>query len=242
MTETLVGRSTYLTVRCPTGCEAWLHPKAVHQHLAGRCRGHPWVEDLPDTAVIPEPYTELILSAIDDTLVSVVPPDRSGRVDPSDGRVRNQPRPHKGTRRIQSPIEGIKARRWLLVAVAAAERWGDDGVRTALDPQRFQDLEGELVAPESYNDCPICGTFVSTRSLRTHQRTSANCLWRHAASEVQDAWLDGWRDPWSIPGAPLTWSELTSTAALRRSLRTITFPRWIAVLLPPQECEPRSLD
>lgn len=30
----------YLTARCPTGCEVWLHPKAVTPHEA-RCPGHP---------------------------------------------------------------------------------------------------------------------------------------------------------------------------------------------------------
>ncbi len=63
-----MGRSAYLTARCPTGCEAWLHPYALDQHVDGRCQGHLWVDDLPDTAVIPASYTDLILATLDEAL------------------------------------------------------------------------------------------------------------------------------------------------------------------------------
>lgn len=227
-----MGRAAYLTARCPTGCEAWLHPHALDRHVQGRCRGHPWINDLPDTAVVPNSSSSVILGALDGTLVSPVPLERASRVDGRDGRLRNPAPEHGGMFRIHSPLPGVKARRWLVVAIAAADRWGSDGVRQALDRQCFHDLEGELLVPGSYVDCPICGAFVSAHSLHAHQTTSANCAWRRAALEVRCAWRDGWRDPCSIPEAPETWSELSASTRWKRQVRTVVFPRWIAVLLP----------
>lgn len=228
-----MGRAAYLTARCPTGCEAWLHPYALDKHVEGRCRGHPWVDDLPDTAVIPNSYADVILGVVDETLVSLVALERSSRVDARDGRLRNPAPDHGGLFRIHSPLDGITARRWLVVALAAADRWGTDGVRQALQADRFRDLEEELLVPGSYVDCPTCGTFVNTSALRAHQRTSASCAWRGAALEVRCAWRDGWRDPCSIPDAPKAWSQLSGSTKWRRRVRTTVFPRWIAVLLPP---------
>ena len=227
-----MGRAAYLTARCPTGCEAWLHPYALDQHVEGRCRGHPWVDDLADSAVVPTSYTDAILGVVDESLVRPLPMDRSRRVDGRDGRLRNPSPEHGGMFRIHSPLEGIKARRWLVVAAAAADRWGRDGVRQALDEQRFDELQDELLVPGSYVDCPVCGAFVSALALHAHQTTSANCAWRRAALEVRCAWRGGWRDPYSIPEAPKTWSELCASMRWKRQVRTVVFPRWIAVLLP----------
>jgi hypothetical protein len=48
-----VTRCRYLTARCPTGCETWLHPRAVNAHvLLRRCRGNPWIEDVEDEALV----------------------------------------------------------------------------------------------------------------------------------------------------------------------------------------------
>jgi hypothetical protein len=228
-----MGRSTYLTARCPTGCEAWLHPYALDQHLDGRCRGHPWVDDLPDTAVIPTGYTGVILGCVDEALIGTVGSERSGRVDARDGRLRHPAPPNPGTLRLRSPLDGVPARRWLVVALAAADRFGNDGIRQALDPDRFSELQDELLPAGAYLDCPICGTFIHSRALRGHQATSAICGWRRGALEVRCAWRDGWRDPHSVPGAPMTWGELCRSTRWRRLLRTVVFPRWIAVLLPP---------
>jgi hypothetical protein len=228
-----MGRSTYLTVRCPTGCEVWLHPLALPRHVeGGRCRGRPWVDDLPDTAAIPPRYAPLLLSVLDESLLGVVGTPGSTRVQWPDGRRRIPSPMHSSRWRMRSPLEGVPARRWLAVAVAAADRWGSDGVRQALEPDRFEEFETQLLPPGAYVICPICGAFIHARHLRQHQSMNAACLWRRAAAEVRCAWSDGWRDPWSIPGAPTTWAELSATVRWARRLRTIPFPRWVAVLLP----------
>jgi len=56
---------------------------------------------------------------------------------------------------------------------------------------------------------------------------------RRAAAEVRAAWAAGWRDPYSVQGAPLTWGELTGKVCWQRRLVTVDFPRWTAVLLKP---------
>jgi hypothetical protein len=227
-----MGRAAYLTARCPTGCEAWLHPHAVDRHVDGRCRGRPWVDDVPDTVVVPAAYADLLLGVLDEALVGLVSLERSPRVDPRDGRRRAEAPGSGGTFRIRSPLGGVAARRWLVVATAAVDRWGIDGARQAQRPDRFAELQHELLAPGAYAECPGCGAFVSTSALRSHQAKSASCLWRRAALEVRCAWRDGWRDPCSVRGAPTTWGEL-SASRWRRRLHTVPFPRWIAVLLPP---------
>lgn len=228
-----MGRATYLTARCPTGCEAWLHPKALPLHAEVRCRGHPWVDDLSDTAVVPDAYTELLLGLGDDVAVGVVDPGHLSRIDPGDGRCRHRPPTPSGVLRVHSPVPGVSARRWLVVALAAADRWGADGVRRAVRADGFYTLETELVLPGTYTECPVCGAFVAARVLGQHQRMSATCWWQRAAAEVRAAWRDGWRDPYTVPGAPTTWTDLSRSAGWRRRLRTVPFPRWIAVLVSP---------
>jgi hypothetical protein len=61
-------RVHYLTIRCPTGCEAWLVAPWLQGHLA-RCTGRPWVEGLPDRAVIPAPLVGALLSVLPRELV-----------------------------------------------------------------------------------------------------------------------------------------------------------------------------
>jgi hypothetical protein len=134
---------------------------------------------------------------------------------------------------IRSPITGIPARRWLRLAVAALEGKGLSAVRDALDPEGFAVLEAELISPGTDTRCPDCGEWMTVRGLPTHQSRSAACRWRRAAREVGDAWEDGWRDPFNVPGAPLTWAQLSSKVQWKRRLLTVEFPRWYAVLLKP---------
>ena len=44
-------------------------------------------------------------------------------------------------------------------------------------------------------------------------------------------WADGWRDPYSVDGAPLKWGDITATAHWRKRAHVVRFPTWSAVLL-----------
>jgi hypothetical protein len=49
-------------LRCPTGCESWLPPRAVDGHLRpGRCSGEAWVDTVDDSALVPQPVAALLL-------------------------------------------------------------------------------------------------------------------------------------------------------------------------------------
>ena len=117
--------------------------------------------------------------------------------------------------------------------MAALDAKGLASVREALSVEGFQALEAELIAPGDDIDCPDCGLLVSVRGLPIHRATNASCRWRQAAAEVRDLWGEGWRDPYNVEGAPLTWGGLTAKVGWRRRLCTVDFPRWTAVLLKP---------
>lgn len=219
----------YLTVRCPIGCETWLAPPWLDAHLRpGRCSGHPWVNDLPDRAVVPAPLAGALLSVLPSSLVEdseppTVTPAQRGRVT-ADFRL--------GVT-IKSPIEGVRARKWVRVAVAALEQRGLSSVQEALTADGFERLDHDLIAEGSDVACPDCGESITTRGLAKHRGSSAACRWRRAAAEVREAWAGDWRDPYSVMGAPHTWLELSRTVHWRRRLLTVEFPRWTAVLLKP---------
>ena len=134
---------------------------------------------------------------------------------------------------MRSPVDGVRARKWLRVAVAALESQGLSSVREALSPEGFHALEREVLPPGSEVTCPDCDETVSARGLGIHRATSGACRWRRAAAEVRAAWAVGWRDPYSVEGAPLTWGELMARVCWKRRLVTVDFPRWTAVLLKP---------
>jgi len=227
-----VTKSNYLTVRCLAGCETWLHPAAVRPHIElGRCRGHPWVEDIADAVLVAAPTAEI--------LKPLLPPDLVARPTFSYDRL-VRPAPGEYLRidvcqgiTVRSPINGVPSRRWLHVAKAAAGRDGEVGVRRAMTSDGFADLEGELVDSNEFLECPDCGEFVRRKGLATHRSRNVACRWQHAAAEVREAWQLGWRDPYSVPDAPLKWSDLRARSVWRGRLRTVKFPRWTAVLLAP---------
>lgn len=220
-------RVHYLTIRCPKGCEAWVAPPWLDGHLA-RCTGRPWVDDLPDRAVIPAPLVGALLSVLPRAIVEEAARPRVDRAR----RDRVALDFREGVT-VRSPVEGVRARRWLRVAVAALESKGLTSVRQALSADGFSALEQALVPPGSEVVCPDCGEHVTARGLGTHRATSGACRWRRAAAEVREAWARGWRDPYSVEGAPLTWGELTGRVCWQRRLVTVDFPRWTAVLLKP---------
>ena len=227
-----VTRCRYLTARCPTGCESWLHPRAVEAHIEpGRCRGKPWVDDLQDDALIPEPAASTFSQRMPAHLVGPVnvSQDRLGRFHPAerlrydvlDGIV------------VRSPIDGVRARRWLYVVTAAIERHGPQVVDRALTPVGFREVERELDPDGWLVDCPDCGDAVGRSGIKLHRARSTLCRWKRAETEVRTLLDEGWRDPFTVPGAPLKWDLLQAKAAWRRRVRTVEFPRWTAVLLSP---------
>lgn len=84
-------------------------------------------------------------------------------------------------------------------------------------------------------DCPDCGDTVRRAGIGLHRAKSTLCRWKRARTEVQALWDRGWRDPITVPGAPLKWELLQAKAVWRRRVRTVEFPRWVAVLLSPAE-------
>lgn len=217
----------YLTIRCPTGCEGWLAPPWLDRHLA-RCNGRPWVDELPDTAVVPAPLAGALLSVLPPALVHEAERPRVAR-----SRQDRVALDFRHGYSVRSPVEGVRARQWLRVALAALETKGLSSVREALSPDGFRTLEREVVPPDTATVCPDCGEHVSKRGLATHRATNGVCRWRRAAAEVREAWSAGWRDPYSVEGAPLTWAELLRKVCWKRRLFTVEFPRWTAVLLKP---------
>lgn len=220
-------RVHYLTIRCPNGCEAWLAPPWLDGHLH-RCTGRPWVDDLPDRAVMPAPLAGALLSVLPRAYV-----EEAERPKVTRSRQDSVALDFRFGYSVRSPVQGVPARKWLRVAVAALETKGLSAVREALSAEGFSALEEELIAPGTDVACPDCGEHVSHRGLATHRATNSACRWRRAAAEVREAWAAGWRDPYSVEGAPLTWAALVGKVQWKRRLLTVDFPRWTAVLLKP---------
>lgn len=132
-----------------------------------------------------------------------------------------------------SPILGVAPRRWSRVVLAAAARDGGVDIARVLDREAFAGLEAEVDQAELFAVCGRCSETVTRRGLVGHQRSSTRCRWTHAADEVRGLWADGWRDPFSVAGTPLSWTELQTRACWRSRLRTVRFPLWTAVLLAP---------
>lgn len=225
-------KSRYLTARCLAGCETWLHPAAVEPHLdLGRCRGRPWVDDIPDAVLVAAPMAEMLEPLLPAALVArptfsydrlVTPaPAEYLRIEVCQGIT------------VCSPIAGVPSRRWVHVVRAAAARDGEAGVRRAMTAAGFAEVESELVDPGEFLECPDCRELVKRKGLATHRSRNVACCWRRAATEVREAWQLGWRDPYSVPDAPLKWSDLRARSDWRRRLRPVKFPRWTAVLLAP---------
>lgn len=224
-------RCRYLMARCPTGCESWLHPRAVEGHLQpGRCSGRAWVDTVEDSALVPQPDASL--------LVERVPPELVGPLEVSEDRMRFSSTPRLCADVVQgivirSPIQGVSARRWLYIVRAATDRQGPDAIERAITPGGFAEFERELNADDWLVDCPDCGETVKRSRINLHRAGSTRCRWERARTEVRALWEIGYRDPFSVPTAPLDWEALRRTATWRRRVRTIEFPRWVAVMVSP---------
>lgn len=224
--------SRYLTARCPTGCENWLYPAAVEPHVdLGQCGGRPWTEDIPDATLVAAPMAEV--------LERLLPPALVAHPDFSYDRLTASTFPDylriavcRGIT-VRSPIAVVPSRRWVSVALAAAARYGEPGVRRAMIGSGFAELEHELIDPAEFAECPDCHEVVKRKGLKTHQSRNVGCRWQHAANVVRELWQQGWQDPYSVAGAPLKWSDLRAKGEWRRRLQTVEFPKCTAVLLAP---------
>jgi len=96
------------------------------------------------------------------------------------------------------------------------------------------ELEREFDADLTLVDCPDCGEPVARKCVGMHRAQSTFCRWSRARTEVATLWAAGWRDPFTVPDAPLTWTALHARVAWKRRVRTVEFPRWVAVLLSPE--------
>ncbi len=216
-------RCHYLTARCPSGCECWLHPGAVAGHV-GRCRRHPWVDDVVESTIVTGPRAVL--------LAITLPPELLG--GPSGHTRPLSPLNGEPAVALYSPIAGVAPRRWAQVALAAATESGQSAITDALDPARFTELEGTFGKPDELAVCPACGHTVSRRSLAGHQAKNTYCQWVRAVAQVRAAWEQGYRDPYSLgPGTPQTWGDLQRTVRWRNRIQVVPFPEWTAVLLSP---------
>jgi hypothetical protein len=221
----------YLTARCPQGCEAWLHPLAVEPHLldADRCRKRPWVDEIADEALVSAPLAE--------DIVQVLPARLLTRPTFSEDRLRS-PNPDNYIRidlcqgvMVRSPVPGVRAQRWAVVTSAAARERGAPAIQMATTASGFRELEQQLTAEGRLTQCPICTDTTMVKGLRNHQARNRACRWRVAAAEVRRLWAEGFRDPYSVDGAPLKWGDLNARATWRRRTRVVRFPAWTAVLI-----------
>src|SRR4051812_31756596 len=125
----MMTKSHYLTARCPQGCETWLHPRAVWPHLndVSRCRRHPWIDDIPDNALIAAPLAEEIGHLFPSQLVETRTFSEDRLLRPQPGEyLREELR--QGVL-IRSPIHDVPAQRWAIVAGVAARHCGDQALQ-----------------------------------------------------------------------------------------------------------------
>lgn len=116
--------------------------------------------------------------------------------------------------------------------MSAAERdLGAGAIHKALTSDGFAEIELRLNEEGRLACCPDCGDTTTAKGLSRHRTRNTPCRWRRAVEEVRRLWAEGWRDPFSVPGAPLKWRELNATVAWRRRLHVVPFPAWTAVLL-----------
>lgn len=129
----------YLTARCPSGCESWLHPRAVTAHVElSRCRGVPWVDNVEDSALVPEPAVTLFTERLPARLVGPVAVSQDRL---SFGLTERVPLDVLHGVVVRSAVEGVSARRWVYVVRAAVERHVPQAIERALTAGGFDEIE-----------------------------------------------------------------------------------------------------
>jgi ribosomal protein S27E len=222
-----VTKSQYLTVRCQD-CECWLHPRAVPSHEI-RCPGRPWVTDIGRTTLVTGELAEQLCRLLPEDLLGRPTFSAERLLSPGPGEFLHPEVCHGIV--VASPVPGVSSRVWAQIARAGLREGGESAVRQAMTADGFAELRATLAV--DLVECAHCGQALTERGLATHQRTNIACRWGRAVTRVRDLWVEGRRDPWSVPGAPLEWGSLNAKACWRRRLEVVRFPRWTAVLLAP---------
>ncbi|MGH9190875.1 MAG: hypothetical protein ACRDZ0_00160 [Acidimicrobiales bacterium] len=227
-------RYRYMTARCPQGCDWWSIPPAVDRHTrSGNCKRQPWaLARAGELLIAGDNHTRLgVLALLPPELVR--PAQAGDRAYFPLARDRYLPSGVLGGTVLTSPFPDIPARRWLEVADAALRRFGPAAITETLDRARFAELEQTLGTAEGFVSFPRCGDWLQQPGLIGHQRTSTRCRFLVAHRAVEAAWVQGWRDPWSLrPRVPVVWAEL-SRGRWRHRIRTVEYPQWTAVLIAP---------
>lgn len=128
---------------------------------------------------------------------------------------------------VQSPVEGVRARKWLRVAIPALESKGLSSVRQALSPDGFHAVEQEVIPPESDVRCHV------PRLRREHLRSrlgNAPCDERRvplAPSSYRGSRRvgNGLARPLQRGGCATQVGELTGKVCWQRRLVTVEPPR-----------------
>lgn len=220
----------YLTARCPTGCEVWLHPKAVTPHEA-RCPRQPW------TAGRRPPSEVLLADEAAEEARRLSPPELLKEPRFSTDRLLH-PRPGGYLRVgittgvvVRWPLATVTGRRWWAVMHTAAQQGTLFDPTCSLDD--FMRAERRLGLENHFVRCEVCGDELSQRGLKSHQRSNSVCRFLADVAEVHAFWDEGYRDPYRRQGdgIPITWTELNQKACWRRRLHIVRFRLWTAVLI-----------
>ncbi|MGQ0826548.1 MAG: hypothetical protein ACT4OX_16225 [Actinomycetota bacterium] len=130
---------------------------------------------------------------------------------------------------LRSPVPDVPVRVWWKIVRALLDgELAGDLLSKAMTADGFSALApADLL--ERCRPCHECGEVVL--DLGQHQRLSSRCRWSAAANRVNELWVGGYRDPWTVRGgAPLTWSELRASS-WRKRLTVVEFRRFNAALV-----------
>lgn len=227
-------RYRYMTARGPLGCDWWSIPPAVDRHFrSGKCKRRPWaLGGGGELLIAGDDYARAGVLA----LVPAQPKrpatlgDRAARPLARDRIVRDAV--GAGTV-LTSRFPGIPARRWLEVADAALRRIGPAVMAEVLDHGRFAEREQTLGTAEGFVSCPLGGDWLQEGGLIGHQRSSTRCPLLVAHREVEAAWAQGWRDPWSFATTCARGLRRLSRGRWRSRIRTVEYPQSVGATRDP---------
>jgi hypothetical protein len=217
-------RRIYMTARCPLGCEWWATPEVMARHVYGRlCGRRAWYRA--------HDHDEMLIERADAERLTRLGAAHLVRLDAAQERdERHYVRVGiSDGAALRSPLPEVPVRVWWkVVRVLVDGELAADVLADAMTSDGFDSL-APVGLLERCRPCAECGEVVL--DVGQHQRLSSRCRWSAAANKVNDLWVEGCRDPWTISGgAPLTWSALRASS-WRTRLKVVEFPRFNAVLL-----------